>query len=288
MNLIGWSGDLVALEGGGRLYHLFVRDVGPRSDSIILFLHGFPTSSLDWYKIADRFVDRRVIYVDLLGFGISEKPKIHYSYPFQADLLQALFKRLGVRIVSVVAHDYSVTLAQELLRREQAKMMGEIGIKQVVFLNGGVYGRLHRQQRFHRLLLTPLLGGFVARRITAEALAKGLNGIAGRPDAWSAADAQEHLDAMATNGGLGRMPRLLHYIAERQKHGAMWESAMEKAANKIGFVWGPADPVSGAHVLAEIKKRLPLSPAVSLDGVGHYPHWEAPPQTAEAILRILG
>jgi len=157
----------------------------------------------------------------------------------------------------------------------------------VVFLNGGVYGRLHRQQRFHRLLLTPVVGWLMARRIGPEALRHGLNAIAGRPDAWSAADAVEHWEAMAFNSGLGRQPRLVHYIAERREHGAVWEAAMEAASGQIGFVWGPDDPVSGAHVLAEIRARMPTSPAVSLAGVGHYPHWEAPRETAEAVLRLL-
>lgn len=275
----------------GRIsYRLFVRDVGPRTDHAILFLHGFPTSSLDWRKIAPRFEDRRAIYFDLLGFGLSEKPSLRYTYSLQADLTLALLDTLNVTSVSVVAHDYSVTLAQELLLRQYQQAGTHIPsarIEQVIFLNGGVYGRLHRKQRFHRLLLMPIVGGLFARRMTPKALAGGFNGLSGRPDAWTVADTQEHVDVMRANDGLGRLPRLVHYVGDRQKSGKPWEAAMEAAADRIAFVWGPADPVSGAHVLAEVRNRMPSVPAAEVEGAGHWLQWEAPQETADAILRFL-
>ncbi|XP_058842482.1 mesoderm-specific transcript homolog protein-like [Acipenser ruthenus] len=59
--------------------HIFYRDslgaVG--SSDVVILLHGFPTSSYDWYKIWDRLDQRfsRVIALDFLGFGFSDKPE---------------------------------------------------------------------------------------------------------------------------------------------------------------------------------------------------------------------
>ena len=43
----------------------------------LLLLHGFPTSSWDWYKIWPQLIERfEVIAFDFIGFGFSDKPKL--------------------------------------------------------------------------------------------------------------------------------------------------------------------------------------------------------------------
>ncbi|ETE58309.1 Mesoderm-specific transcript protein, partial [Ophiophagus hannah] len=46
------------------------------SSDIVVLLHGFPTSSYDWYKIWEGLTQRfhRVIALDFVGFGFSDKP----------------------------------------------------------------------------------------------------------------------------------------------------------------------------------------------------------------------
>ncbi len=268
-------------------YSLFVRERGAVDAPAILFLHGFPTSSLDWKHVLPLFSEHRAIAPDLLGFGRSDKPSIRYSYPLQADLIKALLEQLRIERVRLVAHDYAVTLAQELLTQE-AEGAIPFRIDRVVYLNGGVYARLHRQRLIQRILRTPMLGPIVARRMTSAALRNGLNAVAGARDVWTEADADEQWRKIAHADGLARLPQLLHYIGDRRRYGARWEAAMEAAASRSAFVWGPADPVSGAHMLAEVRKRMPDAEVHELDGLGHYPHWEQPGPCAAAIQQALG
>ncbi|EST19082.1 alpha/beta fold hydrolase [Streptomyces roseochromogenus] len=56
------------------------------------------------------------------------------------------------------------------------------------------------------------------------------------------------------------------------------------------FLWGPADPISGAHVLTRIRQRLPSATVAGLAGppaVGHYPQVEAPDEVAAHLVRFL-
>lgn len=46
------------------------------------------------------------------------------------------------------------------------------------------------------------------------------------------------------------------------------------------FIWGPEDPVSGAHVLPMIREGLPGAELHVLDGIGHYPQLEATERVA--------
>lgn len=288
-NAFGFSSEstrTVLRTAGGKVHALSVCLAGPPDAVPLLFLHGFPTSGLDWGRIVPAFTNYRCIIPDLLGFGSSDKPRLRYSYPLQADLIEALLLGMQVQSVIIVAHDYSVTLAQELLRREQAGALS-FRIIRVVFLNGGVYGHLHRPQPVQKLLLRPLLGRFVAARMTNQSLLAGMRRIAGRADRWTEADAAIHFSAITRNNGAARLPRLLHYIADRKRDGAIWEAAMEAAAGKIAFIWGEADPVSGKHVSDHVRARLPQVPMSLFPDVGHYPQWEAPEETITALVSYL-
>jgi pimeloyl-ACP methyl ester carboxylesterase len=280
------SGRRISLETPQARYSLSVTERGAVDAPAVLFLHGFPTSSLDWSRVLPRLDGIRAIAPDLLGFGHSDKPRIRYSFALQADLITAVLGQLGIDRVRVVAHDYADTLVQELLAREAEGTL-RFRIDRIVYLNGGVYARLHRQRLIQRILRTPLLGPVVARRMTSASLRNSLNAIAGRPDAWTAADAEAHWRAIASADGLARLPRLLHYIADRRRYAARWEPAMEAAARRSAFVWGPADPVSGAAMLAEIRRNMPDAEFHELDGLGHYPHWEDPERAAAAIRQAL-
>lgn len=59
--------------------------------------------------------------------------------------------------------------------------------------------------------------------------------------------------------------------------------SLEKAALPWRFIWGPNDPVSGAHGLPEIEARLPGVTLHVLDGLGHAPHTEAPDRVNEVL-----
>src|SRR5256885_7586007 len=101
-----WSaGTHVPLELGGARRSIFMRRSG--SGPAITLLHGFPSSSHDWARIAPGLAaEHTLVMCDFLGFGASEKPVAHdYSLHEQADLVQSLWRHEGVTRTVVVAHD---------------------------------------------------------------------------------------------------------------------------------------------------------------------------------------
>ncbi|MEE6481749.1 hypothetical protein FKM82_012954 [Ascaphus truei] len=102
------------------------------SSDVVILLHGFPTSSYDWYKIWDGLTQRfhRVIAPDFIGFGFSDKP---------ASIVEALTRHLGLtdQKVNLLSHDYGDTVAQELLHRYEHKRAGHINIGSLCLSNGG-------------------------------------------------------------------------------------------------------------------------------------------------------
>src|SRR3954464_6925912 len=132
-------------------------------------LHGFPSSADDWAKIAPALAERYALTMpDLLGFGASTKPRDHrYSLLEQADLVEALWKREGIESTVVAAHDYSVSVAQELLARRAAGALS-VDLRAVHFMNGGIYPDLHRPQPVQVALLDAEQGPQISAAMNGE------------------------------------------------------------------------------------------------------------------------
>jgi pimeloyl-ACP methyl ester carboxylesterase len=108
------GGRILSLPGGD----LEVVEKGPRDGSPIVLIHCF-TCAIDWWDgmIPRLARDHRVVAVDLLGHGGSEKPSSGYSIEDQADLVAGVLGRLGVRDAEVVGHSLggpvSIALAEQ-------------------------------------------------------------------------------------------------------------------------------------------------------------------------------
>lgn len=273
------AGERVPMTLGAHEYSIFVRRIG--SGSSLTLLHGFPSSSYDWAKITPGLSqDHALLLPDLLGFGASKKPPEHvYSIHGQADLVELLWARDGVERTAVIAHDYSVSVTQELLaRRAEGRL--DVELERVHLLNGGLYPDLHRPQPVQTALADPELGPQLSAGLTEELWTQALRPTFGEGFDSSADSADLWL--AATCGGVV-LHRLIGYMAERRENEARWVGALEHTDVPLSFVWGMQDPISGAHVAQRIRDRLPDSPLLTLDDVGHWPQLEAPERVLEAL-----
>jgi pimeloyl-ACP methyl ester carboxylesterase len=269
----------VELVGGER--SVFLRRLG--SGPAMTLLHGFPSSSYDWAGLAPTLAERHALLMpDFLGFGASSKPLEHdYSLHEQADLVEALWQRESVAKTIVVAHDYAVSVAQELLARRAEGKLG-VELSAVCLLNGGLYPDLHRLQPTQELLLDPERGPRVGELINEELFVAGL-----------APTFAEGFDASADSAAMWRSMQheegqrighlLIRYVSDRKRHERRWVAALEQTDVRLSFIWGMLDPVSGAHMAERIAKRLPGAPLLELDDVAHWPQLEAPERVLAAL-----
>jgi pimeloyl-ACP methyl ester carboxylesterase len=93
-------------------------DRGPRSGSPIVLLHCF-SCAIDWWDgVLPRLEARhRVIAVDLLGHGGSEKPSSGYTPENQAKLVAEALGRLDVSEAEVVGHSLGGAVAVALTQQ---------------------------------------------------------------------------------------------------------------------------------------------------------------------------
>jgi pimeloyl-ACP methyl ester carboxylesterase len=267
---------------------LFVIDEGDPGQETVLLIHGFPTSSWDWQEIWPLLRSRyRLVAMDMLGFGFSDKPGNHrYSIHEQADLIEALVNKLGLQRFHVLAHDYGDTVAQELLARQNAgKGAGQW--LSVCFLNGGLFPETHRALLTQKLLLSPL--GWLFNKLSSKRKFDSAFSRVFGPDTKPSAQALENFWSLVIyNDGKHIFHNLITYMNDRKRHRERWVDALRQSRVPLALINGSADPVSGAHMVARYKElELPLAWLEELAAIGHYPQVEAPGPVAASYLGFL-
>ncbi len=256
------------------------------SRETILLIHGFPSAAWDWhYQWINLAKAYQVITLDMLGFGLSAKPKNHrYSLVEQADIIIALLEKKGIKTCHILAHDYGDSVAQELLSRHESERLS-FAISSLCFLNGGLFADYHRPLLSQKLLKGPL--GFLLSRFMGKAsLKKSFTRIFGP----NTPPLDEDLDILwgliSLNEGQGVLAELLQYIDERHVHGERWVKSMQSTPVPLYFINGVHDPISGQHMLDRYRKIIPKPHTTALD-VGHYPQLEAPEQVLSLYTAFL-
>ena len=301
MTLEEWLADGRRVDVGG--HKIFVRTGG--AGPWLTLLHGFPTSSWDWAALVPQLQKtHRVLAFDWLGFGDSDKPNAPYTIFQQADLLEALWKMNGVTQTAILAHDYGDTVLEEMLARGMAGIgealppiprdgvgaanclpRGTQVITRATILNGSVYGALNRPLFIQQALQWPVLGALLTRFVSEREFGRNFRRIFGPSHPISDDDLHSHWLAITRHGGNRIYHRLVHHYGDQRRHGERWERALETTGVPLRFVWGMADPVSGAPIATRLRERIANVDLVALDGVGHYPHLEVPDVVVRETLR---
>ena len=272
------NGNLEQWQQAGKWFsyggHAIFSRMAGQGEPLIL-LHGFPTSSWDWNRLWPMLAQHhQVLTLDMLGFGFSDKPALYdYSIEDQADLFEGWIVGLGLKSVSLFAHDYGGSVAQELLAREQEGIL-PFQIRQVCFLNGALFPEVNSPLLIQKLLHSPL-GGLVSLGLTRRAFERNLTRLFSSSRPPSAADLDDFWYLLTYNNGRGVLHRLIHFMEERRCHRNRWVGALQNATQPLRLISGVSDPVSGAAMGRRFRELVPEPDVVSLRGVGHYPHFEA-------------
>ncbi len=285
MTLDDWQAGGKTFDFDGR--PVFYRDNG--AGDALLCIHGFPTASWDWEPIWAGLTARfRVVAPDMLGFGFTVKPSQHvYSIHEQATLHERLLKTLGVERCFILAHDYGVSVAQEMLARF-IERRGKAGpeIRSICFLNGGLFPEMHRPLLIQKLLVGPL-GPLVSRLLNEKRFRASFLQVFGAETKPSDAELRDFWRLVTYNDGDRIYHRLIKYITDRKRHRERWVGALINSPVPVRLVNGPEDPVSGAHLVAHYRQHVSNPDTVVLPGIGHYPQVEAPRETLKVVLEFF-
>lgn len=267
------QGQFVFIDG----QKIFTRQGGDKNAPVLLLIHGFPSASWDWEGMWEKLTEHYyVVTLDMLGFGLSDKPKdARYLISEQADIFETFLQNLGIHDYHILAHDYGDTVAQELLARQVngSSDNSKRRIDSVCFLNGGLFPETHKPILIQKLLLSPL-GPLVSKFINKQKFADNLQQIFG-PATPPTPEVIETLWQLLThNNGLAVMHKLINYIPQRQQYRERWVDAIINSSIPIKLVAGAKDPISGKHMIQRYRELIPNANVAEMSALGHYPQIE--------------
>lgn len=278
----GETGSAHVTVPGGRILdlpdgELQVLERGPRNGSPIVLIHCF-SCAIDWWDGMLPPLERRhrVIAVDLLGHGGSEKPDSGYTPPHQALVVSEALERLQVEDAEVVGHSLGGSVAVALAQ-EDPGLVGRVVIVDMPPDNS--YGDLGF---IASLAFQPVLGEALWRIKPDFSIRDGL-GVAFAPgydvpDAF-VADVRR-LTYTAYDDSPGGVD---DYLAE-----APLDQRMKQAGKPLMVLMGAEEQIVNdpRRALAQYRRAVPGAETHLIQGAGHSPNVEKPRETAQLVLQF--
>ena len=277
-------GSFVEIAG----HEVFVVDIPARTEAHdvepLVVVHGFPTSSFDFAEVVPTLAEhRRVVLVDLLGFGLSAKPDIAYTMALQADVVVAALAALRIERFALLTHDMGDTVGGELLARNLEGSWA-VEITRRVVTNGSIYIGMANLTA-GQLMLLDLPDQVADAGPGPELMDASLR--ATLAPANQHIDLRAHADLVCHRGGDAVLPRTIRYIEERRANERRFTGAIESHPSPLHVIWGPEDPIAVAAMAERLVEARPDATLTWIEGAGHYPQVEAPDRFAAAVAAAL-
>ncbi|MBT3587210.1 MAG: alpha/beta hydrolase, partial [Flavobacteriaceae bacterium] len=238
----------------------------------MVILHGYPTSSYDYYKVLPELSKHyRVIIHDHLGFGFSDKP-LDYSYSLldQADVALQLWQQLGVKKTHLLAHDYGTSVATEIIARNNNHEL-TIEIEKLTLCNGSMHIELSQLRTIQKLLKNKWLGKYVAKLTTYAIFSKNLRNVYFDKTKVSNNELKDMWMQLEYNDGRKVIHKLSQYINERYTYWNRWIGALKETNLQTNIVWAKNDPVAVPAIARLIATEISNNKLFWIENTGHFP-----------------
>lgn len=245
-------------------------DAGPIDGPVVLLVHGLASDSTTWELAVPCLARRglRVIAVDLIGHGESDKPSAPYALPVFADSLDEFLEALDIGSVTLCGHSLGGAIGVHFAYHHPRR------VARLVLVSAGGLGR-----EVHLVLRAAALPG--AHRVLAAAMAPAFVRVYRHP--------RLHRLLRLTPENVVNLRRAGRVLGDRSGRAAFFaalRSVIEPAGQRGSFidmqylaqhlptmlVWAEGDgviPVSHAYAAHE---HLPASRLLVFPGPGHEPH----------------
>ena len=267
------DGDRVVYRAAGK---------GP----LLLLVHGMAGSAMTWRHVMPALAERFcVLAPDLLGQGQSDKPRGDYSLGMHANTLRDLMDSLGYERATVIGQSLGGGVAMQFAYQFPERC------ERLVLVDSGGLGR--EVTRYLRMLTLP---GFesVFPLFCGPSLRDAGNRVAtwlGRLGVRSTPARQEVWHSYASLADVESRRAFFRSLRDVVDVSGQAVSALSRLhhAAKLPtlIVWGARDPfIPVSHAVAA-HQAIPGSRLEIFEGVGHYPHCEAPQRFVEVLVDFI-
>lgn len=256
-------------------------DEGPRDGEVVLLVHGTPSWSFEYRHLIPVLArTRRVIAVDHLGFGLSERPTgFAYTPDAHTEVLREVIDGLGLTRFALAVHDYGGPIALPIAVTEPER------ISSLVLLNTWFWD-LQTDREFLRVarFAASFVGRFLYRWFNVSLRLIMPSAYADRRKLTSRIHAQ-YLAPFPLRADRVRVLWTLarSLVTSSPRFGQIWDGRARLAAIPSLVVWGLGDSALKPYMLERVRTALPHARVETLSGVGHWPQEEAPDEVARLL-----
>ena len=275
---------------------VFHVEMGDPGAPVLLLIHGWPTSSIDWFAVAGPLSARfRVCALDFPGYGFSGKPRgWGYSLRRDAELIEFyLAEVIGAGTCVVVAHDRGDSVALVHAAR-CAEGRAAVRIEHLVLTNGNIFLPLSNLTGAQRQVLGAESWSRIAAAVTPSRLAQALGASTFTPPRQAGDPEVQALTAtFAHDDGITVLHETIQYLAERSQDEQAWLTALAGAAFPVTVIWGLYDTVSPPRVASYVwNQYLMRKPGGNrlyfIPDANHYLQADRPGAFVDVLLHALG
>jgi len=156
---------------------IFTRRCGTPGAPALVCVHGFPTSSIDYFALTHELGDEFDIFLlDFPGYGLSDKPPAPYVYSLYDDarlLIHAITDVWQLQQYTMLTHDRGTSVGMIALSMFATQHHANAPTE-VILTNANIYLPLANLTAFQTALLNPETARSTAAATTPELLAAGL------------------------------------------------------------------------------------------------------------------
>ncbi|HJR41741.1 MAG TPA: alpha/beta fold hydrolase [Gemmatimonadaceae bacterium] len=269
-------GEFVDLAGA-RLYYYAAGTRG--AGEPVVFVHGLPTSSHLWRDVVPHMPGgHRMVVMDLLGFGRSDRPNgADLSIRGHAERTIALLDALRIERAAIVGHDVGGGIAQYLAVRFPTRVSRLALIDAVAFDDWPTRDvklakaslpltRYLPATWILTILRTDLLRGYVDRERGEHSLEQYVRPFI-TPEGRDVF--VEHLLALTASDTVALAPRLEHIVAP------------------TAIIWGAHDPFLDVSTARRLHESIPGSTLDVIPDARHFTPEESPETIASMLTEWL-
>ena len=272
----------VELHGDRIAYRAAGDDRGPET---LLLIHGMAGSSATWRNVIPKLAGNyRVVAPDLLGHGLSAKPRGDYSLGAFAVWLRDLLDQLGIPRATVVGQSLGGGIAMQFAyqhrdRCDRVVLIGSGGLGPELNWMLRLLSAPGAEFRLPALAPKPVLDA--GNAVRAWLISAGLRSPRGA-EIWSAYSSLSDADSRHA------FLRTLRSVVDYRGQAVSALNRLHMTAQlPVMLVWGDDDriiPVAHGHAAHQ---AVPGSRLEILPGIGHFPHVEAPDQVTELLADFI-
>lgn len=241
----------------------------------VVLLHGFASSLEVWSEVLPRLVEgRRVLALDLKGFGWTDRPEGDYGPEAQAALVLALMDARGIDRAAVVAHSWGSSVALALAAAAPER------VSRLALYDAWVYEA--QLPPFFLWARAPLLGEVLFRLFYEERPEDRLVLAYYDPERVT----QPLVDAVER--ALDRPGTLAATLAAvRGQRFEALQAGYREVRAPVLLLWGREDAVTPLAWGERLARDLPDARLVVFPRCGHLPMIEAASASTTELLRFL-